>query len=111
MRDAWNARALTASDRRAKTAADRKPKSCGRGSGGGRRVGSGGAAPFRYIRSAILKMSQPSKASPNSQKSDTATIVPHSRFLQDVYDFTDWNASNNFAKLIERAPFMTLAYA
>jgi hypothetical protein len=56
-------------------------------------------------------MSQPSKASPNSQKSDTATIVPHSRFLQDVYDFTDWNASNNFAKLIERAPFMTLAYA
>jgi hypothetical protein len=28
------------------------------------------------MRSAILKMSQPSKASPNSQKSDIATISP-----------------------------------
>jgi hypothetical protein len=71
------------------------------------RIGSGGNAPFRYIRSAILKMSQPSKASPNSQKSDTATTVPHPRFSQDVYDFMERNASNNFAKLIACAAFMT----
>jgi hypothetical protein len=69
----------------------------------------GGAAPFRHIRSAILKMSQPSKASPNSQKSDTATIVPRSRFSQDIYDFPDRNASNNFAKLIACASFITSA--
>jgi hypothetical protein len=37
-------------------------------------LGAAGAAPFGYIRSAILKMSQPKKANPNSQKSDTATI-------------------------------------
>jgi hypothetical protein len=55
-------------------------------------------------------MSQPSKASPSSQKSDTATIVPHSRFLQDAYDFTGRNASNNFTKLIARASFVTSAY-
>jgi hypothetical protein len=105
----WKCKSACA-DARAKVEGRSSANSRGRRSAADWRVGSGGAAPFRYIRSAILKMSQPRKASPNSQKSDTAITVPHPRFLQGVYDFTGRNASNNFTKLIACAPFMTSAY-
>jgi hypothetical protein len=91
-------------------AADHQRIAAGGGAQADWRVRTGGAAPFRHIRSAILKMSQPRKASPNSQKSDTAITVPHPRFLQGVYDFTGRNASNNFTELIACASFMTSAY-
>jgi len=78
----------------------------------GARVASVGAAlgarpparprrrPFRYIRSAILNMSQPRRANPNSQNSDTAiTALPPFPVSQDAYDFTERKASNKLSKL------------
>jgi hypothetical protein len=67
-----------------------------------RGVAAGAAitAPFRYIRSAILNMSQPRRANPNSQNRDIA-ITSHPPFSvsQDAYDFIERKASNKLLKL------------
>jgi len=63
---------------------------------------------FRYIRSAILKTSQPRPAKLKPQKSVTVTIALTLCFLHDDYELYRANASNKMLKANPRLKFIVL---